>query len=78
MKKNTCNISKLATRYSILSTDIETAGIYEQIKAKLRKKGTPIPENDIWIAACAMQHGLKLSTKDKHFKEVEDLNILSW
>lgn len=78
VKKNTADINKLATRYTILNTDLETAVIYGQIKAKLRKQGTPIPENDIWIAACAIQYGLELSTKDRHFKEVEGLSILSW
>lgn len=42
---------------------------------KLLKKGTPIPENDIWIAATALQHQLPLYTHDKHFKEVEDLQL---
>ncbi|MCP4134020.1 MAG: type II toxin-antitoxin system VapC family toxin [bacterium] len=37
------------------------------------KKGKPIPTNDIWIAAVAFQHGLKLFTRDKHFKDVPGL-----
>ena len=58
--------------------DNETALIYGKIKADLRRKGTPIPENDIWIAASAIQHRLKLSTRDKHFLEIAGLKTLAW
>ena len=43
---------------------------YAAIRDYLRKKGTPIPTNDLWIAASAAQHGLKLLCLDRHFKEV--------
>ena len=51
---------------------------YGTIKAALRKKGKPIPENDIWIAAIASQHNLTIVTRDKHFKEVDGLKIKKW
>jgi predicted nucleic acid-binding protein len=38
-----------------------------------RMKGTPIPTNDLWIAASAMQHGLKVLTTDKHYLEVPQI-----
>jgi len=41
----------------------------------LRKKGRPIPENDVWIAAVARQHGLTLLTRDVHFREIEGLAV---
>jgi len=44
----------------------------------LRKKGRPIPENDIWIAAIAFQHDLTLVSRDEHFEEVEDLKLEKW
>ncbi len=47
--------------------DDVTADRYAVILDYLRKQGTPIPTNDLWIAACAMQHGLTLVTGDKHF-----------
>jgi len=43
------------------------------IKASLRRKGKPIPENDIWIAALALQHDLIVATRDAHFNEVDSL-----
>jgi PIN domain-containing protein len=46
-------------------------GFNGEIRDRLRLKGRPIPENDIWIAATAVQHGLPLATRDDHFKEVE-------
>lgn len=51
----------------ILCLDEETAERYSVIFAYLKKCGTPIPTNDIWIAAGAMQHGLVLITSDQHF-----------
>ncbi len=43
----------------------------------LKSKGTPIPTNDIWIAASAMQHGLALASLDNHFTQVAGLNTIS-
>lgn len=47
--------------------DEETADFYASILNSLKTAGTPIPTNDIWIAAAAFQHGYKLFTRDKHF-----------
>jgi tRNA(fMet)-specific endonuclease VapC len=44
----------------------------------LKLKGTPIPENDIWIAAIAMQFELPLVTRDKHFDKIERIIIEKW
>ena len=51
---------------------------YGKVKNGLRKKGRPIPENDIWIAAIAFQHDLTLVSRDEHFKEVENLKLEKW
>ncbi|MDQ0639497.1 putative nucleic acid-binding protein [Pedobacter sp. W3I1] len=61
-----------------MNIDNDTAIVYGKIKAGLRKKGTPIPENDIWIASSAVQHKLKLSTRDKHFLQITGLKTLAW
>jgi len=53
--------------------DNDTADSYGKIKAALKKKGKPIPENDIWIAAVAIQHNIPLYTTDNHFLEIEGL-----
>lgn len=55
------------SRVSTLPLDEETAERYAVILDYLRRQGTPIPTNDLWIAACAMQHGLVLITADRHF-----------
>jgi tRNA(fMet)-specific endonuclease VapC len=62
----------------VLIPDADTADMYGQIKYALRIKGRPIPENDIWIAALAMQHDLVLLTKDQHFAEVDNLSVTQW
>lgn len=57
---------------------MNTARQYGEIKNKLRKKGRPLPENDIWIAALALQYDLILVTRDQHFDEIDNLKLVSW
>lgn len=58
--------------------DDGTARMYGEVKLSLRKKGRPIPDNDIWIAASAIQHSLTLVTRDEHFHSVDRLNVVRW
>jgi tRNA(fMet)-specific endonuclease VapC len=51
---------------------------YGKIKAELARAGTPIPENDVWIAAQAIEYGLPLATCDAHFSRVNGLTVLDW
>jgi predicted nucleic acid-binding protein len=61
----------LATpRVGVLPLDAETSERYAAIRDYLRKQGKPVPVNDLWIAASATQHGLRLLTLDEHFKSV--------
>lgn len=60
-------------RVVVHTIDVETAEFYALILNNLKKAGTPIPTNDIWIASIAFQHGYKLFTKDKHFKAIQGL-----
>lgn len=62
-----------SSRVTLYSIDEDTAEFYCSIINQLRKFGTPIPTNDIWIAAIAFQHGLQLFTLDKHFTNIEGL-----
>ena len=50
-----------------------TADRYSRIATRLRREGTPIPTNDIWIAAQTMEHGAELITTDKHFDNISGL-----
>jgi len=78
VQKNLGKIAQLISRYHTLSINEETALFYGRIKASLRKKGTPVPENDIWISAIALQNDLPVVTKDKHFKEIDNLIFKRW
>ena len=78
VEKNTADIKNITSRYPILSLDEETTTVYGTIKANLRKKGKPIPENDIWIAAIAIQNDLILVTRDSHFNEIEEISLSAW
>jgi predicted nucleic acid-binding protein len=60
-------------RVKQLAVDAETAEHYAVLFAGLRKKGRPVPTNDLWIAASAMQHGYAVFSFDKHFAEMENL-----
>jgi len=51
---------------------------YGEIKSKLHRAGRPLPENDIWIAAIALQHDLTLATRDGHFAAIEGLRTILW
>lgn len=66
-----------SARVELISLDDETAEFYAQIFAELRKKGRPIPSNDIWLAASALQHGLALATYDDHFREITGLLLVT-
>jgi predicted nucleic acid-binding protein len=66
-----------APRVRLYNIDETTAEFYANILDQLRKKGTPIPTNDIWIGAVAFQHGLKLYSKDEHFEFIPGLIIVS-
>ena len=78
VEKNIREIKSITSNYNVLKVDEETTIAYGNIKAALRKKGKPIPENDIWIAAIAKRYELVVVTRDKHFKEIESINIKSW
>ena len=62
----------------LLFPDETTAEFYGEIKAQLSAAGTPIPQNDIWIAAAAKEHDLPIATRDRHFSLVSGLTVLQW
>lgn len=61
---------------SELAVDREVAGTYGEIVTDLRRNGTPIPTNDVWIAACAARSGATLLTYDAHFDSVDRIGVL--
>ena len=76
--ENMTRVEEFASASPVLDCDGTTARHYAQIKNRLREAGRPIPENDIWIAAIARQHGLTLVSRDFHFAEVEGLEVMVW
>jgi predicted nucleic acid-binding protein len=63
-------------RVRLLPIDEESAEFYASILDNLKSSGRPIPTNDIWISAAALQHGLPLFSKDKHFEWVPGLILV--
>jgi tRNA(fMet)-specific endonuclease VapC len=68
----------LVSESLVLAVDRETATHYGAICATLKQNGTPIPSNDLWIAALAMQHGLPIVSQDRHFDRVPGIRRLVW
>jgi tRNA(fMet)-specific endonuclease VapC len=60
----------------IISIDKKCSITYGKIKAQLKVKGKPIPENDIWIASVALANNFTLYTTDNHFAEIPDIKLL--
>lgn len=65
-----------SNRVSIVFADEETTHQYARLFKQLREQGTPIPTNDLWIAALAVQHDLFLFTRDTHFSHLPQLPIV--
>jgi tRNA(fMet)-specific endonuclease VapC len=73
--KNEAELSRFlnSPRVNLIDVDDATAERYAVIFTTLRASGKPIPTNDLWIAASAMQHGLRLLTLDAHFTKVPQI-----
>jgi tRNA(fMet)-specific endonuclease VapC len=63
---------------TVLDIDDGTTHSYSAIALELKRKGKPIPTNDLWIAALCRQHSLPLVSRDKHFDFVAGLRRLNW
>lgn len=57
----------------ILLPSRETAEHYARLFVQLKRAGTPVPDNDLWIAALALEHDLILITRDQHFERIPQL-----
>ena len=77
-EENRLQLDRWLQVIALLAVDESVAERYGQLKQQLLQAGTPIPENDLWIAACALQHGLPLATRDAHFNQVPGLQVLDW
>lgn len=59
---------------SVLFTDYQTTDVYARLFQQLRRAGTPIPTNDLWIASLAVQHQLMLLSRDEHFAKLPQVS----
>ncbi|MCZ7686730.1 MAG: type II toxin-antitoxin system VapC family toxin [Sandaracinaceae bacterium] len=61
---------------SVLYADERTTRTYASLYRQLRAQGTPIPTNDLWIAALVLDHDLVLYSRDRHFEHLPQLRVL--
>lgn len=66
------------SRFLVLPLASEAAEHYARVRLELKSKGRPIPENDTWIAATCLAHGVPLFTLDRHFEQVSGLQLLAY
>ena len=64
--------------FDILAVSAATAVVYAGVRVALKKRGRPIPANDVWISALALEHRLPVLTRDVHFDAVPGLKRVGW
>ncbi|MGE3842006.1 MAG: PIN domain-containing protein [Vicinamibacterales bacterium] len=64
--------------FDVLAVSPATTVVYAEVRAALKKCGRPIPANDVWIAALALEHRLPVLTRDAHFEAVPGLARVAW
>ena len=64
--------------FDLLAITADTTVPYASLRAALKRMGRPIPANDAWIAALAMQHGFPILSRDEHFDVLPDVRRISW
>jgi predicted nucleic acid-binding protein len=65
-------------QFDLLVITPETTLPYASLRAALKQSGRPIPANDAWIAALAMQHRLPILSRDQHFDAVPEVRRIGW
>ena len=71
-------LEQLIAESVVLDVDRATTESYAVVRERLRAKGRPIAENDVWISALAIQHGFDVVSRDAHFDHVAGLRRRSW
>lgn len=71
-------LNNALTTTTVLAADEITTRHYAEIRLQLSSAGTPIPMNDLWIAAIARQHKLPVVSRDAHFDHVAGLTRIGW
>ncbi len=76
--ENIARINAILSGFSIAVCDESVAAQFGLIKQRLRTIGSPLPDNDVWVAATAQEHGVTLASRDRHFANVENLSWEIW
>ena len=76
--ENVAKVSDFAKSVQVFEVSEATASLYGGLKQQLRTAGKPIPDNDLWIAATAIERHLVLVTRDKHFESIPGLTVETW
>jgi tRNA(fMet)-specific endonuclease VapC len=71
-------LEQLGRYWTVLEVSADTAVAYAEIRQFLKERATPIPSNDVWIAALARQHNLSILSADAHFDNVAGIRRISW
>jgi tRNA(fMet)-specific endonuclease VapC len=77
-RQNIVRLNRFIDEFQVAIIDVDTcvAEMFGDIFAELRKKGKPVPTNDIWIAACTMAVGGTLITGDRHFELINQIRVI--
>ncbi|MCD4799903.1 MAG: type II toxin-antitoxin system VapC family toxin [Methanosarcinales archaeon] len=78
IEKNEQVIQIFAAYSLVMQVDEAVATRYAKVRFNLKKNGTPIPENDIWVAAACLELEVPLLSRDGHFKYVKGLDVYDW
>ena len=71
-------LAQFLSTFRILEVDERTTVAYSSVRTELKKAGTPIPCNDVWIAALCRQHSQPLVSRDRHFDVVTGIARVDW
>ena len=71
-------LAEYLPKFRILDVDERTTVSYSVVRSELRNAGTPVPSNDVWIAALCRQHSLPLLSRDRHFDAVSGITRVAW
>lgn len=76
--ENLAEVERLVGQCRVLDITSTTAEVYARLRLDLKKKGKPIPENDLWIAAICVEHQVRLAAVDGHFDAVDELERMAF
>lgn len=71
-------VEAIEQKVTVLASDATTARIYGRIKHDLKQRGLFMPDNDLWIAATAIQYDVTLAARDAHFDWIKELRVEQW